>query len=330
MNKGLISVIVPIYNVENYLKECIESIISQTYTNIELILVDDGSTDKSGEICDKYAEKDKRIEVIHKKNAGVSAARNTGLESASGEYIAFVDSDDYIDKTMLEVLANLLEMNEADVAMCAFERFSVPKTEKGNMEIKTFDRDELIEFFVKRLGEYYIVNSVWGRLYKAEVIKELRFKEGRINEDILYTAQVLLTVNKAVYTLEKLYHYRDGREGSITGEKESMLSIGDKIYLTGLSAEMLKKSDYEKFSYIHEVMDFLEVSELISGREKEFYKTFPEYRKHIWAAVKGAVLRTDLGVKTKIRIMLAYMFPRFEKKITSLYGKMRTAVNACK
>ena len=130
MKEELISVIVPIYNVEQYLEKCIESIISQTYKNLQIILIDDGSNDKSGKICNKYAEKDKRVVVIHKENAGVSEARNTGLDNAKGEWITFVDADDWIEEEYCQRLYNLVIETNSDVALCGYNR--VVGTKKEN------------------------------------------------------------------------------------------------------------------------------------------------------------------------------------------------------
>ena len=121
----LISVIIPIYNVEQYLKECLESVINQTYRNLEIILVDDGSKDKSGKICDEYKNKDERIKVVHKENGGLSDARNAGMKIATGKYIQFIDSDDFIDKDMIETLYNLIIENEADISMCSNYYFKI-------------------------------------------------------------------------------------------------------------------------------------------------------------------------------------------------------------
>ena len=126
----LISVIVPVYNVENYLPRCLDSIINQTYTNLEILLVDDGATDNSGKLCDEYAQKDNRIRVFHKENGGVSSARNMGLDNATGEYIAFVDSDDYIDKCMYEIMLNSSVQNNADIVVCGYLSQSI-KTKKA-------------------------------------------------------------------------------------------------------------------------------------------------------------------------------------------------------
>ena len=156
MYEDLISVIVPVYNVENYLRECLDSIVAQTYRNIEVILVDDGSKDSSGKICDEYADKDNRIKVIHKENGGVSAARNTGLDIAKGEWISYVDSDDYIESTMIETLICLAKKNDVELAMCSFKDISECENVTQENDIRIFSKDELIYNYVVRNADYCI------------------------------------------------------------------------------------------------------------------------------------------------------------------------------
>ena len=172
----LISVIVPVYNVESYVAECIESIQNQTYMNLEIILVNDGSTDNSGDICDQYATYDERIKVIHKENAGVSAARNTGIEAANGDYIAFVDSDDYIAPNMYEDMLRILKENDLDILECTAFRDKggeiIEGCNDGSLEI--FNRDEAL-----KMAMYDCFVAVWSQLYKRSAIDDVRFPVGR-------------------------------------------------------------------------------------------------------------------------------------------------------
>lgn len=322
MEGDLISIIVPVYNVENYLRECVDSILAQTYSNIEVILIDDGSKDNSGKICDEYAEKDKRVEVIHKENGGLSEARNTGLNRAKGEWIAFVDSDDFIDNSMLDTLINLAKANNAQLALCTFRPTTEQIKEGQNKKIQVFDRDELIYCYVNRVKDYCITNSVWDRLYKSELVKQVRFMPDRLNEDILYTMEVFLKVNKAIYTSEKFYQYRDIREGNISEKKVSLKSINDKNYLTNLAAEILRKDGYEELADIYESMNFLEVAELLADKENNYNKELSEYRKYIKDILKKVIFNSNLRMKAKIRIGMAYMFPGLEKNMLKAYGKI--------
>lgn len=192
-----ISVIVPVYNVEKYLPRCIESILHQTYENIELILVNDGSTDTSGSICDSYAVRDSRVQVVHQANSGVSAARNAGIHLAAGEYLQFVDSDDYIDANMTEIMAAVLDKNTASVVMCGYKR--IDSSTGQCMQTVCFEPDgfysydELLNIFVD-LYLQWVINLCWNKMYRARMIKENSILfAGDINpaEDVFFNLEVI-------------------------------------------------------------------------------------------------------------------------------------------
>lgn len=212
-----ISIIVPIYKVEKYLDRCINSILKQSYTNLEVILVDDGSPDRCGEICDKYAQIDKRIKVIHKKNGGLSSARNAGLRIASGDYISFVDSDDWIEPNMYQILLeNAINFN-ADISVGGVrnllekgDEFILINTDSNlNDYIYSVDKHESIRKF---LSESW---AAWGKIYRKRIHKDILFPEGEINEDEAIALEVLTRCEKIVYTDEPLYNYIK-RPNSIT------------------------------------------------------------------------------------------------------------------
>lgn len=201
----LISVIVPVYNVESYVAECIESIQNQTYMNLEIILVNDGSTDASGDICDQYAAYDERIQVIHKENAGVSAARNTGIESANGDYIGFVDSDDYIAPTMYEDMLKLMVEHDLDIIECTAFRnngdTNIEGCNDGSLEI--FNRDEAL-----KMAMYDCFVAVWSQLYKRRVISDVRFPVGRKFEDSAVSYLFIANTKRVGHINRCLYYYR--------------------------------------------------------------------------------------------------------------------------
>lgn len=201
----LISVIVPVYNVESYVAECIESIQNQTYMNLEIILVNDGSTDASGDICDKYAAYDERIQVIHKENAGVSAARNTGIEAANGDYIGFVDSDDYIAPTMYEDMLKLMAEHDLDIIECTAFRnngdTNIEGCNDGSLEI--FNRDEAL-----KMAMYDCFVAVWSQLYKRRVISDVRFPVGRKFEDSAVSYLFIANTKRVGHINRCLYYYR--------------------------------------------------------------------------------------------------------------------------
>jgi len=208
-----ISIIVPVYNVEKYLPRCIDSILAQTFTDFELILVDDGSPDNCGKICDEYAKKDDRIVIIHKENAGVSAARNDGLDIASGKYISFVDSDDIIHPQFYEVMKETI--NGADLAYCEYVRFDEEYRFENIEEVKHFEYESGNKFNQPDLTIY----MVWNKLIKKDIISDLRFDTALKNaEDSLFAFNTMIRCNKVVYVNEVLYGYfvrNNGAVGSI-------------------------------------------------------------------------------------------------------------------
>lgn len=214
-----ISIIVPVYQVEKYIRQCIESILAQTFTDFELILVDDGSKDNSGKICDEYAAKDKRIRVIHKENGGLSDARNNGLDKAVGKYFMFVDSDDYIAPKMAECLYNNILKEDADIAICNYRYVF----ENGEKDFSTENKAEVLdgaEIFYNRKNErnYGFWTVAWNKLYKAEAFKNKRFRFGKYHEDEFWANDIYSSDIKAATVSESLYYYRQ-RDNSIMGNR---------------------------------------------------------------------------------------------------------------
>ncbi|WP_244834586.1 glycosyltransferase [Clostridium sp. BJN0001] len=221
----LISIIVPVYNVEKYLEKCVNSLINQTYKNIEIILVDDGSKDSSGEICEKLSQKDSRIFVVHKKNGGLSSARNEGLKYAEGSYIGFVDSDDWLSPNMYETLYDILIKNDADISYCKFfktsnETSEIPKENEN--KISVFNNKEGMNNFYTDLSVYTIV--AWNKLYKRELFLDVRYPEGKIHEDEGTTYKLFYKAEKTVYIDKAFYYYRVNPE-SITNSKFSKKNL---------------------------------------------------------------------------------------------------------
>lgn len=224
----VVSIIVPVYNVKSYVGECVESLCRQTYTNLEILLVDDGSTDGSGEVCDEYAGRDERIRVIHQANRGLSGARNMGLDDARGEYIAFVDSDDLVSTNYVETLYELLMKYEADIAACAYIKGTTEQLTDIREKVLSLDNvKEICMPSVKLLkqwhGKYKQQETVaWNKLYCREVWngrKKIRFPESRNHEDVLISHLVVQGAKTIVLTTEILYFYRI-RKGSITLQTE--------------------------------------------------------------------------------------------------------------
>ncbi len=207
----MISVIVPVYNVEPYLPGCLDSILSQTYRDLEILLIDDGSTDRGGTICDEYAAKDPRIRVFHTENRGLSAARNRGLDEAKGEYVGFVDSDDRIEPDMYEYLLEAAERTGADVVECgAFKEFP-ERTAERKRESREMSGPEAVLALLQ--GE--LADGVWDKLYRRRCFDRIRFPEGRVFEEVATTWRVFATVERVCSIPEAKYHWLQ-REGSLS------------------------------------------------------------------------------------------------------------------
>lgn len=213
----LISVIIPVYKTADYLPRCIESVLAQTYSNLEVLLVDDGSPDNSGKICDEYSKKDNRIKVIHQKNQGVSVARNSGLRIAKGDYIGFVDSDDYISPNMYESLHNLIKETNADMAQCRYQK----KFLDGRTEPYKYIIDDKVIFDNKKaislLFEGPITFTGYNKLYSKQIIKNVFFPTNTgMCEDLVFVYFALKQTNKIAITNEIYYNYCMEREDSAT------------------------------------------------------------------------------------------------------------------
>ncbi len=231
--KDLISVIVPVYNVEKYLSNCLDSIINQTYKNLEIILIDDGSTDKSSNICDKYAKKDRRIKVIHKENGGLSDARNKGLDIASGKFISFVDSDDYINIHMIEDLYNAITINNTKIAMC---KIKITKKTDENIKIKHMKLNNIIltdnEIYDRLYnGSQAEMTTACNKLYKKNIFNNIRYPIGESNEDdaILH---LILDKTKKISYIDNTYYYYYQRNESIMHKKNPKAKKSVEHFIT--------------------------------------------------------------------------------------------------
>lgn len=215
MMDPLISVIVPVYNVEPFIRRCVESILNQSYKNLEIILVDDGSTDRCGELCEILAETDSRIKVVHQQNKGLSGARNTGLRIAKGEYLSFIDSDDAVSHFFYEMLVGIAESQNADIVSCdrvdVYEEQLPPDAVLDDYAFETLTREKAFEYLVNNRVFY---QTVWDKLYRREVLRDLWFIEGKLHEDEFFTWKVLQNCNKVIHVSAPMYFYFH-RKGSI-------------------------------------------------------------------------------------------------------------------
>lgn len=274
----MLSVIVPVYMVENYLPQCIDSIINQTYRDIEIILVNDGSLDNCGKICDDYAKKDQRIRVFHKNNGGLSDARNYGIARANGEYLGFVDSDDWIEPNMFEILTNLAEGNKADIVSCGFYyEYSDCTKIHENLE-DVFDDNINV---CKALINDKIDNHVWNKIFRKSCFTNVAFPKGHVYEDISTMYKLILGSESFVSIKKPLYHYRMTRKSSII-QNHSMANLMDFWSAHKLRYEFFRLDS--RFNTDNDIMDQLLYNCAYAiGRTWGWYNVYSEEEKHQYA-----------------------------------------------
>lgn len=273
----MISVIVPVYNVEPYLRQCIDSILAQTYTDFELILVDDGSTDNCGAICDECAKHDDRIRVIHQENGGVSAARNTGIDAARGDYIAFVDSDDVVSSLYLRTLFRLIDENGADISVCMTQNFqeNVSPSESSGKTCILSGREACLSI-------YHFSGILWvsacAKLYKSELFVGIRFPVGYIHEDQAIIPKLLYNAKRVAITQDKLYGYRQSR-GSIMRSGFSMKQFHAIDALKNCNAYFEDKCDTELIQASAAFLKVVWAEQILKAVSAKAWKTIPEQYK---------------------------------------------------
>lgn len=251
-----VSIVIPVYNVEKYIRECLDSIINQTYKNLEIILVDDESKDKSGIICDEYAIKDSRIKVVHKKNGGAASARNIALDLLTGDYISFIDSDDYVASQYIEYLVKYLEQNNADISICSYYDLYTDNMIQYDLANKTFTKKQYLENFLRD----WTSGILWNKLFKKELLEHVRFIEGRRIDDEFFTYKGVLNSECVIQFNIPLIYYRQRISSVMQNENNKALILRDRMdYMiqrykdvTSLYPE-LKKSYYSNLldTFIH-------------------------------------------------------------------------------
>ena len=247
--KCLVSIIIPVYNVEKYLEKCMESVVKQTYSELEIILVDDGATDESGKMCDQWKNKDNRIKVIHQENGGLAHARNEGMKKATGEYVLFVDSDDWIELDMVEVLVQGCIKNNAEIAICRYrEIYKDYIVDKETLESFVCSGDEALRYHIYELGKQYCFSyAVWNKLYKRELIEHIKFPKGKHFEDVGYTSRVLYNAKKVYYTDVSKYNYLVERDGSIMNLGFTERKITDELVLLDKEIDFFQEEKLEDY-----------------------------------------------------------------------------------
>lgn len=238
MNQPLISVIVPIYNVEKYLDRCVESIVNQTYKKLEIILVDDGSPDNCPQMCESWAEKDKRIKVVHKENGGLSDARNAGMPFATGEIISFIDSDDWIELDMFEKMLNRMQKDNSDIVSCGVKWVE----EDGSLIRDVTSENEILDnktAMKELLNDSKLKQHVWNKIYKYDMIKNIPFEKGKYHEDVFWSYQIVGIAKKVSIIKESFYNYVQ-RSNSIMGEGFSVKRL-DALDANRMRCEYMKE-----------------------------------------------------------------------------------------
>lgn len=317
MDNMVISIIIPVYNVEKYLRRCIDSVIKQSYKNLEIILVDDGSPDNSGPICDEYAKKDVRIRVIHKANGGLSDARNAGLDIATGEYIGFVDSDDYIAEDMYELLLhNILEF-DADIAICGYAHVYDKHFTKCNLSGQKYiyNNAEAMKLVLgNKINSYY-----WNKLYKKELFSKFRLPVGKVFEDI-FTQHLLFAKAKTVVYQDSIkYFYFMSPQSIIRGgfrpnQMDEMEATRQRVAFA--------KDQYPQFLDIAKIGHIRSTFYLYCKIIKSDYKKYIEEYETAYQEMKNyyenEINPSNLLFKERILIKL---FIRNKRWFTFLYRK---------
>ena len=323
----LISVVVAAYNIEEYLPRCLDSLAAQTYPFLQIIIVDDGSTDFTGEICDSYAAKYSQMQVIHRTNGGLSVARNTGLAVARGEYIGYVDGDDWIEADMYEKMLAACEKHGADVAICAYREIGNDGfSNVFSKEEYVLSGEEALDIYVCDNKPYHIYNSVWSKLFKRDIIEGVQFPAGKKSEDILYTTHALLHSNTCVFLDEPFYNYVVSREGSIMNQGLADRRFRDEIPFWREQARMLfdagkeepaKKAEY--YFYRRMLFYYLDFKE---RKMKKAAKQLSDMLRNEKAHISEVYGNNFVTTGDRVRMKLFMVSPDLYEMLVKIYNKV--------
>ena len=313
MKKDLISIVIPVYNVEKYLKRCLDSIINQTHKNLEIICVDDGSIDSSGKILDDYKNKDKRIKVYHIKNGGVSHARNVGIKHITGNYVGFIDPDDFIETNMYEELYNSIIENNSDVSVCNNyiyyeENDSIEKVKYSDSIPKIMSKT----FYLDKMFKDNYNGYVWNRLYKVKYIKKVKFDESIIiMEDVIFNIDYASNINKISFVDIPLYYYVMRATSAVHKEnnkRNQNLFVAKEIIDKKIEKYNLDSQTQLRLNYIVDAQFYL-YTKNVDLEEKEKIRT--EIKKYL----KDKVLIKKGHYKFKLKAVFSLLFPKLYVKI---------------
>lgn len=310
MATNTVAVVIPVYNVESYLEQCLDSIITQTHTNLEIIIVDDGSTDRSGHICDDYAKKDSRIKVIHQQNEGLSAARNTGIRRATSEYITFVDSDDWIESTMIETLIHDLLHGHSDISVIGrFLEYGNRTIDDSNGVFAAMTPEACLKQMLYANG---IDNSACGKLYKTKAFSSITFPYGKEFEDTETTYKLVMESQQISLHSVPLYHYRKTSPQSITHGPFSLRKMDLINQAQNITKEIARKyptlekacSRFLMHAYLSILARALDAKNHNKKIISQLYTYIKKYRKNVIKDInapksdKIALCCTFFGYKT--------------------------------
>lgn len=311
----LVSVIIPVYNVEKYLCRCLDSVIKQTYKNLEIVLIDDGSTDNSGKICDQYKEKDNRIKVFHTENKGVSAARNLGIKNTYGKYIIFIDSDDFLD---LNTFEEVLEEN-CNYDLIAFSYYKLSNNDKicydNRKEKETLTKNETL---IKIMDDRYFQGFTWNKIFKRNIIIEnnLFFDENiRINEDLLFCIQFIENVNTIMYYSTPYYYYVQLNSSALHSKDINKFKTALKAYEEIEKIYIKNNVDMELFYINFFCLNLILKELLIYKKDRNFLN---EIRENLKKNIKIVIFSKKIELKKKLKLIIKYLFTKqfcFIKKV---------------
>ena len=308
MQKGkhLVSVIVPVYNVQDYLDDCVKSIVEQSYDNLEIILVDDGSTDSSGEKCDKWGFADSRIQVIHQKNTGLSGARNTGIEIANGQYIAFVDSDDYVHRDYIKLMYEACIDYDSKLCICGFKMVLNDKPSTfidKEMKFESISQDTLFNQLYTQRNVATVV--AWNKLYSIELFAGIRYPVGRQHEDESIIHLLIEKVSRAVWIEYPLYYYRQS-PNSIT-RKAYNIKMLDELWSKEVRLDFFKSRHlddlYQKALYVYCSRIISHIETMKAYKDEKFESASQHYKKQYLSSIKELSFQ-QLPLKKRIRLLL--------------------------
>ncbi len=329
---GLISVIIPVYKVEDYLDRCVNSVVSQTYKDLEIILVDDGSPDRCPEICDEWAKKDERIKVVHKKNGGLSDARNTGLENSNGDYISFLDSDDYIHPNAYEILLATIKEQDADIVGC--ELLNVDVNGKiinskwtGYSNVHNFNEVYNGKEFLAKILEDQVVPYAWNKLYKRQVIENQRFTVGALAEDILYYMG-FCDENIKFYDIPNPLFYYTSRDESISAGFNEKFFIARIEHIIKNEERLNQKfNNFLKISLTGCKLTFVEY--FLAGCPYDFIKNKKEsylFVREILAKEYKQINIVPIKSMLKLKLKMYYSSPKFMKSVEIFCESLKALV----